>query len=200
MNFRIVLALIALILFSSSSVLAQEDNIGTSLIDPSSPFYFLKTIRESLELKFALTPHTILLRRLEFATRRLRETKTLVSKNEDLIPSTLERYNSQLATLSDKDLNDQEVAMRVKESLAVHLNVLQKIYSQVSSLRAKMFIMSALNRIILRADIPNYSKLPLCNFFTKEASSSGLNDVEKVVLFERADRCKKSLATPSAHL
>lgn len=184
-----VLVLTVLVLFFAGVVYAQEDNIGTSLIHPASPFYFLKTIRESLELKFALTPRVNLLRRLEFATRRLREAKTLVSLNEDFIPPTLERYNSTLASLSDKNLGDEEVSTRIKESLAVHLNVLQKMLNQVSSKRAKMSIRSALNRIIQRADTPNFAKLPVCNLFSKEASGSALNDTEKFVLSKRAQDC-----------
>lgn len=194
MRISIVLALTAFILLSScSSVYATENDIGTSKINPASPFYFLKVIRESLELKFAGTSHVRKFRELEFATRRLREAKTLISINEDLIPPTLEKYSSHLANLSDKDLKDQEISERIKESLVIHLKILQKIYDQVSNKRAKMAIRAALNRIIQRSDVPSYAVVPVCNFFLKEASSSALNQTEQVVFSERAAFCFKKL-------
>lgn len=191
MKIIIVLALTGLIFLSScGSVFAKDDdNIGQSLIHPASPLYFLKTIRENFELKFAGTTRVRIFRELEFATRRLRETRTLISINQDLIPPTLERYSSYLSKLPDKDLKDQEIALRVKESLAVHLDVLQKIYDQVSNNRAKIAIRAAINRIIQRADIPKYARLPVCNFFAKEATSSGLNQTESVVFLERSKKC-----------
>ncbi len=195
MKINIALALIAWIFLSScSSVYAQDNDIGISLIHPATPFYFLKTIRENLELKFALTPRTKFFRQLEFATRRLRETKALISKNEDLIPPTLEKYSSHIKTLPDKDLEDEEIQIRIKESLVVHLETLQKIYDQVSNLRAKIAIRASLNRIIQRADVPVFAKLPICTFFAKEASSAALNQTEKVVLEERAIKCHQSLS------
>lgn len=170
---------------------AQQDLVGYSKIHPASPFYFLKTVRENLELKFALTPRVKLLRQLEFATRRLREARTLIVMNQDLIPPTLERYISHLNTLPDREQKYEEVSIRVKESLVIHLEVLQQIYLRASSLRAKMAIRSAMNKIIKRADLPIFAKLPVCIFFAKEASSSALNQTEQVVLQERARNCQK---------
>lgn len=168
---------------------AQTPDIGYSKISPSSPMYFLKGVREDLELKLALTPHVKRLRELEFATRRLRETRTLISSDEDLIPPTLERYIFHLNTLSDQDLQDEEITARVKDSLVIHLGVLQQIYADVSSDRAKMALRSAMNRIIRRADVPTYAKVPICQFFLKEASSSALNQTEQVVLKTRSQSC-----------
>lgn len=119
---RILLTLIVFILISFfSPVFAQEasfsatysaqmaptgNDIGVSKITPASFFYFLKTVRENLEMKLALTPHVKLIRQLEFATRRLRETKSLVGGREDLIQPTMERYWSYINSLPDKDLKD----------------------------------------------------------------------------------------------
>lgn len=199
MKISIVLALTVWIFLSSCSLaLAQENDIGQSLIHPATPFYFLKTIRENLELKFALTPRIKFFRQLEFATRRLRETKALIPKNEDLIPPTLERYSSHVKTLPDKDLEDEEIQIRIEESLVVHLETLQKIYDQVSNKRAKMAIRASLNRIIQRADVPAFAKLLICNLFAKEASSSALNQTERVVYLERSQKCFESLGSNSS--
>lgn len=172
---------------------AQQDLVGYSKIHPASPLYFLKTIRENLELKLAFTPRVKILRQLEFATRRLREVRTLISINQDLIPPTLERYISHLNTLPDSEQKYQDVATKVKESLVIHLEVLQKTYLQVSSLRAKMAIRSAMNKIIQRADLSVFAKLPVCTFFAKEASSSALNQTEQFVLKNRFESCFKQL-------
>ena len=76
----------------SAEILPTGNDIGISKITPASFFYFLKTIRENLEMKMALTPHVKQIRLLEFATRRLREAKSLIGIKEDLISPTLERY------------------------------------------------------------------------------------------------------------
>ncbi len=86
MRFKILIPLL-LVIFSCNNVFAIENDIGFSKITPDSPIYFLKALRENFELKLALTPHVKLVRQLEFATRRLREAKTLVWQNQDLIGS-----------------------------------------------------------------------------------------------------------------
>ena len=185
---------VLLLLLSTSSSLAFEDNIGYSKITPESPVYFLKTVRENLELKFALTTRVRNLRQLEFATRRLREAKTLIPINQDLIPPTLERYASHLNTIPDKDLNNQELSNGIKQALSMHLLVLQQIYPG-ANLRSRMFIRSAMNRIIQRADVPTFAKAPVCAFFSKEASSSALNQTEQSVLGDRAKKCFQAVTS-----
>lgn len=190
MRTTLVLALAAFVVFSSCKVaFANEDQIGQSRLDPSSPFYFLKTIRENLELKFAGIPRVRLLRELEFATRRLREVKALMVKDQDLIPPTLEKYKAHLNSLPDKNLEDGEVLTRIKESMNVHFEVLESIYNQVTNPRVKMSIRAVINKLAQRPDLPNYTRLPICNFLSKEASSSALNDTEKAVLTDRAQKC-----------
>lgn len=185
----IIIFITIITIIKTTSAFALED-IGYSKIHPASAFYFLKTIRENLEFKFAQTTHAQNLRRLEFAFRRLREAKTLLPINQDLITPTLERYIAHLNSLTDKHQQNDEFAEVLADNLIIHLQVLQKIYDQASNLRAKMSIRSAMNRIIQRADVPNYAKLPVCNFFAKEASSSSLNQTEKTVLIERSDKCR----------
>lgn len=176
---------------------ASENDIGQSLIHPAHPLYFLKTIRENLELKFAGTERVTFIRRLEFATRRLREVKSLIKVgNFELISPTLERYWSEINALPQKDIVDKAVVKMIQDNLVIHLDVLQQIYQKVDQPQAKMAIRTALNRVVQRADVPNYAKLPVCNFLTKEASASALNEVEKVVLSERAENCFKSLIQP----
>lgn len=171
---------------------AQIADIGYSKIHPASPFYFLKAIRENLELRFAGTYHVRMLRQLEFATRRLREVNSLTGIDEDLIPPTMERYGVHISSFTDKhqDMVDLKI---VSSNLTNHLNVMQQIYNKTSSLKAKMFIRSAMNKVIQRADVTNMARNSICNFFLKEASSSALNQTEQLVLLNRVDKCRLML-------
>ena len=182
-----IIIIITIIIFTPA--FAFDDNIGFSKITPASPFYFLKGVREILEYKLAQTTRVKMIRQLEFATRRLREAKSLIGVQEDLIPPTLERYIGQLNRLTDKHQANDEFAPALKNNLVIHLEVLRNIYNQTSNSRTKMVVRSALNRVIQRADIPKSAKLPVCNLFTKEASSSALNETERFVLLERAKSC-----------
>lgn len=187
-----ILLIAMLFLISCSSVLAKENDIGQSQIHPAHPLYFLKTVRESLEMSLALTPRVKLIRQLEFATRRLREVKALISNNrQDLIEPTLERYWFHIRVLLDEGSKDPELILRIKESLVVHLKTLDSIYAQLSNQEAKRAVRSALNRVVDRADIPDFARIPVCDFFAKESSSSALNQTEQVILKERSKNCLK---------
>lgn len=186
-----VLAMILASLFIIHPVYAQD--IGFSRLHPASPFYFLKAVRESLELKFAGTSRVKMLRELEFAGRRLREARTLLSVNQDLIQPTLERYIATLNRLPDKHQEKDELGLKIKEALDFHLKVLEQMYPEASNTKAKMAIRSVMNRIIQRADVVSSAKLPICALFSQEASSSALNQTEKFVLIDRAGNCQKSI-------
>ena len=71
----------------------------------------------------------------------------------------------------------------------MHLTVLEQMYPEAKDAKAKMAIRSAMNRVIQRADVQSAVKLPVCSLFSKEASSSALNEVERMVLAERAKVC-----------
>lgn len=162
-------------------VYALED-IGSSRISPASPFYFLKTIRENIELKLAFTPNVKLVREMEFATRRLREVKSLVpTTHQELVEPTLERYWYHLQKISDKQGE--------KDILAIHLETLESVYDQMSHIRARRAIRAAINRLAGRVDVPSQARVPACNFLTKEASGSSLNEVEREILLGRGSSC-----------
>lgn len=173
-------------------VFAQED-IGYSRLTPASPLYFLKAVRESFEQRFTNTPGGKLALHLEFSFRRLREAKTLLSQNQELIAPTLERYNSEMNSLPDKDLGKDPFKLKIIEAVNIDLASLEQMYSQTPTLGAKMAIRAAMNRIIQRADVSSAAGIPVCVLFSKEASSSALNSTEKVVLAQRAEDCFKKL-------
>lgn len=211
MRITIVLALSAWIFLSSCSLaLAQEDDIGQSKIYPAHPLYFLKTVRENLEIKFAGTAHIKKIRHLEFATRRLREVNSLIKNNRgDLIPATLERYWSNLGLVNNLDEKDESLTVGIINQSKRDLGLLQQMYQKVDNLKAKMFIRATINRLVQRNAlflkkmalmgkkdlitqlIPSQEKA--CHFLSYEASSSALNEVERTTLSERADKCHQSI-------
>lgn len=187
-------------------------DIGQSRISPASPLYFLKSVREILELKLAPTTHIRSLRELEFANRRIREVKSLVNTpHEDLIQPTLEKYWSGLGQLIGiADMRDENQAAQVTRSINSHMNLLREIFSQVSSgqakraIRATVFRLSGWDeRLISKLNKGKHfsfaqevinSKSKACSFLAQEASSSALNDTERIVFQERAEKCIKDLA------
>lgn len=180
----------AMIFLGSCNTAYALEEIGQSRIHPAHPLYFLKAIRENLELKFAGTTKVVYIRRLEFATRRLREVKSLIGVGRfELITPALENYLSQINALPDKGMQDEEVLKMIGDNLSIHLEVLQRLYSQIENPGAKMAIRSTMNRIMQREDLPGSARENICNFMEREASSSALNEVEKTVLLQRAEKC-----------
>lgn len=166
-----------------------ENNIGYSQIHPAHPLYFLKPVREGFEMHFAQTPNVKFLRQLEFATRRLREVNSLVlTDRQELIEPNMERYWIYIVNLVDKN-PDKDATRQITENVTVHIQNLNKIYPEISNLRAKMAIRSILQRLINKLNIPDYAKIPVCQLFSQEASSKALTEVEQIILEERALSC-----------
>ncbi|MBI2019457.1 hypothetical protein HYS95_02170 [Candidatus Daviesbacteria bacterium] len=192
--------------FYFTPAFAQTSVIGQSRINPSSPFYFLKAVRETVELKFADTSQERGVLQLEFAGRRMREVNSLVSTNrQDLIEPALIRYFGHLEKVKGLvNLKDKAIAKQIIDEVSMHMSVMENIYPQVSNPRARMSIKSTVFRltrwdqelaerlILLNSpfvDQVRISKLSGCNFLSREASSSALNAVEKGVLSDRANEC-----------
>lgn len=213
LNSSLIGCIIALLTFNFcllifiSPVFAQGDDLGQSQITPASPLYFLKSIREALELKFAGTTHIRAIRELEFATRRIREVKSLAATTrQDLIEPTLYQYLFHLGKfINIADLKDPDFATEVSRTVAAQMNALQAVYGHVSNHRALMSIRAIINSVSkldlklidrfkvaekpLQASQISASHLSACNFLSKEASSSALNEVEKSVFSDRAKVC-----------
>lgn len=208
-----------LFLGSCSSVLAEDASesaqarakivyLGKSIIHPAHPLYFLKKVREVLELKFAPNSEIQAIRYLEFSQRRIREIRSLVEVGRaDLIPPTLEHYlfNLQKATVLT-DLKNEAKANQLTEIVSIHLQVMTDIYSSIDheaakrSLRTAIFKLSEWRSLLrerlttkLQDDLSdNLAKFQgkICDFLIKEASSSALNEVEIAVLLERVKKCR----------
>ncbi len=208
-----VLGFLLLIMLSTNTALAHNFELGKSRISPASPFYFLKSVREVLEIKFAGTTHIRALYKLEFANRRIREVNSLVeTPQEDLIQPTLERYWSLMQELKGiTSLNDQDMAKRVSGGAVSQMSDLQENYSKASDPTAKRSIRTHIHRLseweqelidkldLIKPPMPALteeiavSKMSACNFLSQEASAAALNEVEKVVLANRAGNCLEGL-------
>lgn len=192
---RILVLTAVILFFFSNPVFAKEsfsasNDIGVSKITPVSPFYFLKTIREDLELKFAKTPRDQTLKQLEFAIRRLREAKILTATpNQDLVQPTLERYWYHLQIVLNFRPRDELLTKNIRQTLALHLRVLENMSAKANQKQAQIAIRATVSRIALKGDLDGPDIKYGCNLLQKEASQSGLNEVEKVVLLERIKTC-----------
>lgn len=182
-----VLSMILASLFMIHPAYASTD-LGQSQIHPAHPLYFLKAVREGLEMHLAQTSKIKAIRQLEFATRRIREIRSLTHVNrQDLIHSTLERY--WVHVLSSLSKGEAELGGEITNSLVVHTQTLEGIYLKLSNLQAKMAVRSTLNRIMERVKLPISARMSICNLFIKEASSSALTETEQMVLKTRAEKC-----------
>lgn len=188
-------------------VYAQSNDIGIAKIHPASPFYFLKSVREILELKFAKTSQEKGFKYFEFAHRRIREVKSLINVNRaDLIPPALEKYQSNLnKVLGLVNFNDEVLGPQLIDELNKHIVALERLQGQTDNQRAKIAIRTAIYRIsswdaalLERLALESKAKLSskikvnqslICDFLSKEASSSALNQTEKFVLQERVKKC-----------
>ena len=185
-------------------------DIGESLIHPASPLYFLKAIREKIEMYIASSNEEKAITEIEFAQRRLRETNALVKiKKQDLIPQVLERYKLHIKEAGNFASRNDELTIRVGEAVARHLDVLQRVYDAVGNPRAKAAVRAALeraeehNRMLVRKLelIPQQElirKVALrqalaCKFMMREASSSALNDTERAFLSDKVKMCKEGI-------
>lgn len=186
-----IFSIVSLIFLScSGNVFALEENVGVAQIDSSSPIYFLKTIREGIELKFATTTKTKLIRQLEFATRRLREAKSLAGgKNEELIQAAMERYWSSLTQVLSYEAKDEELTILSSHVSAIHLKELMALYSKLSNTKAKLGVRSIIHRLLQDSEIKGGLKDSGCNFLLSESSSSALTQSEQVIYKERALKC-----------
>ncbi len=192
------LTLVSFIFFSScNTTYALDENIGFARIDPSSPIYFLKTIRESIELKLAGTPQTKIIRQMEFATRRLREAKSLVgSLQEELIQATLERYWHSINQVLSVSPKEKELSALTNHVVWIHLKELLKLYPKLENKNAKMGVRATINRLMQNSDLDGEERKLGCSFLLSESSSSALNQSEQVIYKERAEACFRVLPSP----
>ena len=187
-------------------------DIGTSLINPDSPLYFLKTLREKIETILSGSDEIKLNRELEFAQRRLREVKSLVeNKKQDPVVTVINKYNMHMDRVNKLAVSDSGLQASVAEAVARHLDVLQRVYDTVGNPQAKNAILAAIERseehnrdLLGKLEIVTQQKLIkkiasrqafACKFLAREASTSGLSENDREDLAQRVKLCKESART-----
>lgn len=103
---------------------------------PTSPFYFLKQFKERVELVLAKDPEKKVVKRLEFANRRLVELKAVVEKKPELAEKLAGRYEQQLELLDQEvgqvvEDRKEELAEHVSEVTLKHQSILLDVYQKV---------------------------------------------------------------------
>ncbi len=185
--------------------------IGSSQIAPASPFYFLKMVKEEVEWKLAQTDQVKLMRQMEFAIRRLREVKTLISEDrEDLIEPNLIKYQDHLKKLGRYANGNKELELFVSDRVATQMNLLINLYPQLENNRAKLAVRATIenwerqNREELVKQEVGYQekfwqKIALteklsCDFLQKEATNSSLVPSERYLINLKTEDCLEFLA------
>ncbi|MDO8619604.1 MAG: DUF5667 domain-containing protein [Candidatus Daviesbacteria bacterium] len=197
---------------SSAIIDPGKLEVGEALISPASSLYFLKALRERIELFMSADSQVRAQRELEFAVRRLREVNTLIEKNrQDLIEETLQRYKDaiwQARDLAADNSTDESFQEGIGESVARHLYVLQTLYNQTNNLNAKRAVRASVQEIMdyenglikgikdpaLKQELITRVGLRMqagCQFLEEQVNSSDLNQTQQAILQEYVTNCQK---------
>jgi len=151
--FLLVLTISSFLL--KTAVFAQEATVSgeiyTPRLLPDSPFYFLKSWKEKIELFLARSDKDKAQKEAEIATRRIAEAKQLIKKKKfQLAEKTMLKHREHLNKALDKldraqeQGEDVEVVVKiVVQATSQHLNVLSQVYEKVPQ-RAKEAIEKAI--------------------------------------------------------
>lgn len=184
-------------------------DVGKSLIAPNSPLYFLKNLRERLEIKTASDEKVKATRELEFSIRRIREVKSLIkSGKEDLIPATLEKYKEHLKN-SRSWLRTVGAGpmLEAGNGVARHLFVLQSLYLETTTKEAKRGLLGASKeafsynkKLVEELSVGEQQALikqialrqaSFCQFLERLADDTLWNQTERAVLKEEVISCQE---------
>lgn len=187
--------------------------VGDSLVSPSSPLFFLKALREKIELYFVPNHLVQSQRELEFAVRRLREVKTLIEENrEDLIEVTLQKYRNHLDQVNKVGGGTAGLRVDLGSSAARHMYILQSLYYNTSNEAAKRAIRTSIGRILEynwllleneKLPIAEYDQLVEnvalrqiagCQFLNEESNNTSINQSERAILKEYVQDCRTKAA------
>ncbi len=191
--------------FKLPSTELKEDSFNAS-----SPFYFLKTVKEDLSLVLNTSKSSKLKLQSELSFTRLNEANTLSKDKESNIPKTISRFEKHvegMVSLKNEDLS------KTAQNLATHLGMLQRLYAKTEDPKAKESIMRAMdnenNHIqnLLattspenRADIEKlvlFRQTEALRFLKKESTSSSLPKDYSQSLRERFEKREQSIKNNS---
>lgn len=186
--------------------------VGDSLISPGSSLYFLKAIREKIELYFSSNYQVQTQRELEFSVRRLREVKTLIEEGrEDLIEETLQKYRNHLDEVQKLDNGGRSMHINVGASIARHMYVLQSLYYNINEVEAKRAVRTSIQRVLEHnwnllgskelevgekqdlSDQIALRQIAGCKFLNEETKNTAFNESEREILKEYVSDCQTKI-------
>lgn len=133
----IVLLVASLLLtVAAPAVWAQEEAADPGLT-PDSPFYFLKTWIEKIQLAFTFAPEKKVEVLNKLAEKRVAEARKMIEKGKpELAERCLERYEKHLGKAQEmaektKEEKAEEVYERVAEATSKHVEVLERVLEKV---------------------------------------------------------------------
>lgn len=118
---------------------AVEEPIYTPKLLPDNPFYFLKDLKERIELFLAFAPEKKAEKLAEIATRRIAEAKKMIEKGKpEFVEKLMARYEKQLQKAMERAEEAKEKGKDVEKVLEIvtqatsqHQGVLAEVYEKV---------------------------------------------------------------------
>ena len=164
------------------NVYAQNTpDFGQSLIHPAQPIYFLKTIRERLEMGLAMSKASKAKLQIDFGSRRIRETNSLIKAGrEDLIEQTLEKYRHQMKVAYDLSAENNDLNEQIKAGFSQQVDDLVSLYERASNQAARRAIRASIFQ----------SRTPDCQFLERTSLEMEINEAERSILKQKTDECK----------
>ena len=145
----LILPILAVFLFAGGSVWAKND-LPNPGITPDSPFYFLDTLGEQIELLFAFSPAAKAERATQIAAEKAAEVEAMIEENKpDAVETAATRYG-ELISLAAQNIGESEdraaaVAELVAQATSIHLTVLTGLLDKVPD-QARSAIENALTK------------------------------------------------------
>jgi len=130
---------------------AAEEEIYTPRLLPDNPFYFLKGMKEGIELFLARAPERQAEKLAEIATRRIAEAKVMTKKGKpEFVDKLMVRYQEHLeramervAEAKEKGRDVERVIEIVTQATSQHQGVLSEVLEKVPE-KAKEAIQRAI--------------------------------------------------------
>lgn len=142
---------IVLSLFFSSIALAKEISLPEPGLTPDSPFYFVKSIKESIQTFFTFGAKNKAKQYLHLAEVRLAEYQKMIDKSkEEIAEKILNKYQDHLnralsktEELKNKGEDIKDLTEKIQQATSKHLEILMQNLEKVPE-QAKSGIESAI--------------------------------------------------------
>ncbi|HLD96216.1 MAG TPA: DUF5667 domain-containing protein [Patescibacteria group bacterium] len=145
----LILSVLTVFLFAGGLVLAKDD-LPNPGITPDSPFYFLDTLGEQIELFLSFSPTAKAERATQIAAEKAAEVEAMIEENKpDAVETAATRYG-ELISLAAQSIRESEdraaaVAALVAQATSIHLTVLTGLLDKVPE-QARNAIENALTK------------------------------------------------------